>query len=220
MESHERQLCEDSKESVEAKAELANGSEKAVISTRRKPSRARLLRRCTSQCLLLNDNQKDQELNVKIKQDSTISSSTSGLLFTRPLSSFAKQRSKPLALHSRPKTSLSNSLGARSKISNAEEPNVRQSKTKPSTPTRTSVPSLRRQSSYFSLQSIQRSLSVDQSSRRFTRKGARDANNRKFSRGSFMGLVTSIDEEEREERRQLVMHVLCYLPEGREEVEY
>ena len=60
MESHERQLYEDSKaESVEAKAELANGSEKAVASTRTKPNRARLLRRCTSQCLLLNDNQKD-----------------------------------------------------------------------------------------------------------------------------------------------------------------
>ena len=120
-----------------------------------------------SQCLLSNDNQKYQELNVKIKQDSTISSSTSGLLFTRPLSSSAKQRSKPLALHSRPKTSLPNSLGVRSKISNAEEKNARQSKTKPSRPTRTSVPSLRRQSSYFSLQSIQFSLSVDQSSRRF-----------------------------------------------------
>ena len=174
-------------------------SETAGESTRPKPSRARLLRRSTSQCLLFNENQ--NHLNVKSKQDSTISSGSSGLLFTRPLSSFPKQQTKPVAF-ARPKTSRGNALGTRGK--RGEE---RTQNSKPCSPTRTSVPSLHRRSSYFSFQSIQSSLSADGSNRRLTRKGSRGAEkDGKF--GGFMGLVTTTDE--REEKRQLVMcFVIC-----------
>lgn len=200
MQGNERQHFKESTTSTaERKEEPVKKSETAAESTRPKPgSRARLLRRSTSQCLLLNENQND--LNVKSKQDSTISSGSSGLLFTRPLSSFPKQQPKPVAFV-RPKTSRASALGTRGKIS--EERSRKQAKSKPCWPTRTSVLSLRRQSNYFSFQSIQRSLSADGSSRRFiTKKRSRGAEK---DRGGFMGLVTSIDE--REERRQLVM---CY----------
>ena len=209
MQGNERQHFKESTTTAERKEEPVKKSETAAESTRPKPgSRARLLRRSTSQCLLLNENQND--LNVKSKQDSTISSGSSGLLFTRPLSSFHKQQPKPVAFV-RPKTSRANALGTRGKIS--EERSRKQAKSKPCWPTRTSVPSLRRQSSYFSFQSIRRSLSADGSSRRFiTRKGSRGAEK---DRGGFMGLVTSIDE--REERRQLVMYYVICL-KGKKEI--
>ena len=191
---------------IATKEEVGKGNEKSGESTRPKPGRARLLRRSTSQCLLLNENHKD--VNTKLfKQDSAISSSTSGLLFTRPLSSTSHQQSKPAPLPRRPKTSCSNSIGARSKTPNAaDEKCAKQSSPKPSSPSRTSVPALRsRQSRYFSLQSIRRSLSVDRADRLLTKKGSWDEKERRFSRSGFMGMVTSIDEEDIEKRRLLVI---------------
>lgn len=210
-----KQHCMNSTElDVEAKAEPKKDGEKTGDSARMKPNRARLLRRCTSQCLLLNENQKD--ISAKIKQDSTISSSTSGLLFTRPLSSSTGQQSRPSFAFHRPKSSRPISIGAsrRKTASNTEDRNTTEpAKSKPaSSQTKTSVPSLRRRSSYFSLQSIQRSLSQDGSNRRLTKRGSREEKDRRSSRSGF---VTSIDEDEREERRQLVMYyqVIENLPE-------
>ena len=170
-----------------------------------KPNRARLLRRYTSHCLLLNENRNDVDPKPS-KQDSTMSSSTSGLLFTRPLSSSTKKQPKPEAL-TRPKTSRPNLVRVSSKTEIiADGKNSKQGIAKASSPTRTSVPTLRRQSSYFSLKSIRRSLSVEEASKRLRRKGSRDEKERKLKRKSFVGIATSIDEEEQEEKRQLVMY--------------
>ncbi|CAH3156566.1 unnamed protein product [Porites lobata] len=167
-----------------------------------KPNRARLLRRYTSHCLLLNENRNDVDAKPS-KQDSTMSSSTSGLLFTRPLSSSTKKQPKPEAL-TRPKTSRPNLVRVSSKTEiTADGKNSKQGIAKASSPTRTSVPTLSRQSSYFSLKSIRRSLSVEEASKRLRRKGSRDEKECKLRRKSFVGIVTSIDEEEQEEKRQL-----------------
>lgn len=170
-----------------------------------KPNRARLLRRYTSHCLLLNENRNDVDAKPS-KQDSTMSSSTSGLLFTRPLSSSTKKQPKPEAL-TRPKTSRPNLVRVSSKTEITEDgKNSKQGIAKASSPTRTSVPTLSRQSSYFSLKSIRRSLSVEEASKRLRRKGSRDEKECKLRRKSFVGIVTSIDEEDQEEKRQLVMY--------------
>ena len=170
-----------------------------------KPNRARLLRRYTSHCLLLNENRNDVDPKPS-KHDSTMSSSTSGLLFTRPLSSSTKEQPKPEAL-TRPKTSRPNLVRVCSKTEiTADGKNSKQGIAKASSPTRTSVPTLRRQSSYFSLKSIRRSLSVEEASKRLIRKGSRDDRERKLSRNNFVGIAASIDEEEQKEKRQLVMY--------------
>lgn len=164
--------------------------------TRTKNNRARLLRRCTSQCLLLNENQKDGD-SGRARRDSTISSSSSGLLFARPLSSSNKKQAKP-SLFPRPKSSLMSATGApRTKPrrdSDSDRP-VKKANSKPL---------LARRSSYFSLQSLRRSISADEgSARRLTKRASREEKEGKFGRG-FKGMVTAIDEEEREEKRKLV----------------
>lgn len=189
MQAYGRQQSTD-----EAKADTTKDGEKTGESIKPKPNRARLLRRYTSQWISLSDNQKD--VDVGSKQDSTISSSTSGLLFTRPLSSSHKKQLKPVT-DLRPKTSRPNTF--------AEECNTKQEKAKPCSASRTSLPTLRRRSSYFSFQSIQRSLSADASRIRLTRQGSRGHMNKMFGRGGFMGFVIPIDEEEREEKRRLAL---------------
>lgn len=70
-----------------------------------------------------------------------------------------------------------------------------------------SVPTLVRRSSYFSTRSLRRALSVDAASaKRLTKRGSRDEKDgRRFSR-RFKGMVTAIDEGEKEEQRQLVSY--------------
>ncbi|KAJ7390419.1 hypothetical protein OS493_025118 [Desmophyllum pertusum] len=73
--------------------------------------------------------------------------------------------------------------------------------------TKTSDPNLARRSSYFSLQSLRRSISLDAGSaaRRLSKRASRDEKAEwRFGHG-FKGIVTAIDEEEQEERRQLAL---------------
>jgi len=81
-----------------------------------------------------------------------------------------------------------------------------------------STPTLVRRSSYFSLQSLQRALSVDAASaKRLTKRGSRDEKDGgRFGRG-FKGIVTAIDEEEKKEQRQLVsfsLYLIMTLPKS------
>lgn len=200
-----QEVVKDLTETVSIKAERRNelsGKGSEATFTRTKTNRARLLRRSTSQCLLLNENQKDSDRG-RTRLDSTLSSTSSGLLFARPLSSSNKKQAKPF-LFPRPKTSLMSATGPprpnktkESSDSDSDRP-VRKANSKPL---------LARRSSYFSLQSLRRSISVNSgdegSVRRLTKRGSREEKGGKFGRG-FKGMVTAIDEEEREEKRQLV----------------
>lgn len=191
-------VVKDLTESVPIKTQPRNelgGRGPEAKSVRTKNNRARLLRRSASQCLLLNENQKDSDRG-QARQDSTISSSTSGLLFARPLSSSSKKQAKP-SLFPRPKSSLMSATGAPRTRSKSDSDEL--------TRKANSKPLLARRSSYFSLQSIRRSLVADNcgSQRRLTRRASREEKERSFGR-SFKGMVTAIDEEEKEERRQLV----------------
>ena len=200
-------------ESVSIKAELernGNGPEVAFIIT--KNSRARLLRRCTSQSLLLNENKKDRDGAGRSRQDSTISSSSSGLLFARPLSGSSREQARP-SLFPRPKSSLMSATGAprsRQRSGSDSDGLARRANSKSSSG-KASVPTLVRRSSYFSLQSLRRSISVDAATaKRLTKRGSRDEKDGRFGRG-FKGIVTAIDEEEKEEQRQLVSFLLLAL---------
>lgn len=199
-------------ESVSIKAEHRherNGKVPEAAFIRTKNSRARLLRRCTSQSLLLNERKKDSDGAGRTRQDSIISSSSSGLLFARPLSSSSREQARP-SLFPRPKSSLMSATGApRSRQrsgSDSDRPARRANSKSPSG--KASVPTLVRRSSYFSLQSLRRSISVDAGSgKRLTKRGSRDDKDGRFGRG-FKGIVTAIDEEEKEEQRQLVSFLL------------
>lgn len=196
-------------ESVSIKTELRqNGKGQEAVIVRTKNTRARLLRRCTSQSLLLSENKKKSD--GAGREDSTLSSSTSGLLFARPLSSASREQAK-LSLFPRPKSSLMSATGApRSRQRSASDSDgltIRANSKSPSG--KASMPTLVRRSSYFSLQSLRRALSVDAASaKRLTKRGSRDEKDGgRFGRG-FKGIVTAIDEEEKEEQRQLVSFFL------------
>lgn len=196
-------------ESVSIKTELRqNGKGQEAVIVRTKNTRARLLRRCTSQSLLLSENKKNSD--GASREDSTLSSSTSGLLFARPLSSASREQAK-LSLFPRPKSSLMSATGApRSRQRSASDSDgltIRANSKSPSG--KASMPTLVRRSSYFSLQSLRRALSVDAASaQRLTKRGSRDEKDGgRFGRG-FKGIVTAIDEEEKEEQRQLVSFFL------------
>lgn len=196
-------------ESVSIKTELRqNGKGQEAVIVRTKNTRARLLRRCTSQSLLLSENKKNSD--GAGREDSTLSSSTSGLLFARPLSSAFREQAK-LSLFPRPKSSLMSATGApRSRQRSASDSDgltIRANSKSPSG--KASMPTLVRRSSYFSLQSLRRALSVDAASaQRLTKRGSRDEKDGgRFGRG-FKGIVTAIDEEEKEEQRQLVSFFL------------
>ena len=196
-------------ESVSIKTELRqNGKGQEAVIVRTKNTRARLLRRCTSQSLLLSENKKNSD--GAGREDSTLSSSTSGLLFARPLSSASREQAK-LSLFPRPKSSLMSATGApRSRQRSASDSDgltIRANSKSPSG--KASMPTLVRRSSYFSLQSLRRALSVDAASaQRLTKRGSRDEKDGgRFGRG-FKGIVTAIDEEEKEEQRQLVSFFL------------
>lgn len=196
-------------ESVSIKTELRqNGKGQEAVIVRTKNTRARLLRRCTSQSLLLSENKKNSD--GAGREDSTLSSSTSGLLFARPLSSASREQAK-LSLFPRPKSSLMSATGApRSRQRSASDSDgltIRANSKSPSG--KASMPTLVRRSSYFSLQSLRRALSVDAASaKRLTKRGSRDEKDGgRFGRG-FKGIVTAIDEEEKEEQRQLVSFFL------------
>ena len=96
-------------ESVSTKTELRqeqNGKgPEAVFARTKLNTRARLLKRCTSQSLLLTQNKKDGEQAGRSRQDSVLSSSISGLLFARPLSSTSREQAKP-SLFPRAKSSV------------------------------------------------------------------------------------------------------------------
>lgn len=203
-------------ESVSAKAEHTSSQELSgkgpeAVFTRTSKNR-RLLRRSTSQCLLLNENKKDSD-SGRNSQDSSISSKSSGLLFAaRPLSSSTKQKATRPSLFPRPKSSLMNvTTGApRSRTASDSDSDryIRKASSKLSSnsSTKTSDPNLARRSSYFSLQSLRRSISLDAGSaaRRLSKRASRDEKAEwRFGHG-FKGIVTAIDEEEQEERRQLV----------------
>lgn len=196
-------------ESVSIKTELRqNGKGQEAVIVRTKNTRARLLRRCTSQSLLLSENKKNSD--GAGREDSTLSSSTSGLLFARPLSSASREQAKQ-SLFPRPKSSLMSATGApRSRQRSASDSDgltIRANSKSPSG--KASMPTLVRRSSYFSLQSLRRALSVDAASaKRLTKRGSRDEKDGgRFGRG-FKGIVTAIDEEEKEEQRQLVSFFL------------
>ena len=199
-------------ESVSTKTELRqerNEKEPEVVFTARTKlnTRARLLRRCTSQSLLLSQNKKDGEQAGRSRQDSVLSSSISGLLFARPLSSSPREQVKP-SLFPRAKSSLMSATGApRSRQrSSSDSDRLTRGVDDSKTPAgKASVPTLVRRSSYFSMRSLRRSLSMDAASaKRLTKRGSRDEKDgRRFSR-RFKGIVTAIDEEEKKEQRQLV----------------
>ena len=200
-------------ESVSIKTELRqerNGKGPEAVIVRTKNTRARLLRRCTSQSLLITENRKDVDGTVRSRKDSTLSSSISGLLFARPLSSSSREQAKP-SLFPRPKSTLMSTTGSsRSRQRSASDSDrlTRRANSKTSLGI-ASGPTLVRRSSYFSLQSLRRALSVDDASgKRLTKRGSRDEKDGgRFGRG-FKGIVTSIDEEEKEEQRQLVSFFL------------
>lgn len=193
-------------ESVSIKTELGqNGNGQEAVIFRTKNTRARLLRRCTSQSLLLSENKKNSDGAGRCREDSTLSSSTSGLLFARPLSSASREQAK-LSLFPRPKSSLMSATGApRSRQRSASDSDGLTRRANSKSPSgKAPMPTLVRRSSYFSLQSLRRALSVDASAKRLTKRGSRDEKDgRRFGRG-FKGIVTAIDEEEKEEQRQLV----------------
>ena len=187
-------------ESVSIKTELRqNGKGPEAVFVRTKNTRARLLRRSSSQSLLLSENKKEDGFG-RSRQDSTLSSRSSGLLFARPLSSASREQSKP-SLFPRPKSSLMSATSVPRRASDSD----RLTRRAKAPPGKASVPTLVRRSSYFSLQSLRRALSVDTaSSKRLTKRGSRDEKDGgRFGLG-FKGIVTAIDEEEREEQRQLV----------------
>ena len=194
-------------ESVSTKTELRqeqNGKgPEAVFARTKLNTRARLLRRCTSQSLLLTQNKKDGEQAGRSRQDSVLSSSISGLLFARPLSSTSREQAKP-SLFPRAKSSVMSSTSAPRirQRSSSDSDKLTNSKTPQE---KASVPTLVRRSSYFSMRSLRRSLSLDAASaKRLTKRGSRgEKDGRRFSR-RFKGIVTAIDEEEKEEQRQLV----------------
>jgi len=198
-------------ESVSIKTELrqnGTGQEAAIVRT--KNTRARLLRRCTSQSLLLSENKKNSDGAGRCREDSTLSSRSSGLLFARPLSSASREQAK-LSLFPRPKSSLMSATGApRSRQRSASDSDGLARRANSKSPSgKASMPALVRRSSYFSLQSLRRALSVDAASaKRLTKRGSRDEKDGgRFGRG-FKGIVTAIDEEEKEEQRQLVSFFL------------
>lgn len=199
---HERDV-KDITVNVSTKAEQAhelNRKGPEATFTRTKHGRARLLRRCTSQSLLLNENQKDSD-GGRNRQDTPISSRSSGLLFVRPLSSSAKKQGKP-SLFPRPKSSLMDVTGTSKARHGSESDSGRLTRRgSSSSSSKPSVPTLVRRSSYFSLQSLRRSISLDSGTTRRLKKRASRAE--EFNR-SFKGMVTAIDEEEMEEKRQLV----------------
>ena len=197
-------------ESVSIKTELReekNGKGPEAAFARTQNTRARLLRRCTSQSLLLSQNKKDSEQAGRNRQDSVLSSSISGLLFARPLSSSSREQAKP-SLFPRPKSSLMSATGAprsRQRRSSDSDRLTRGASSK-APPGKASVPTLVRRSSYFSLRSLRRALSVD-GGKRLTKRGSRDETGGRFGR-RFKGIVTAIEEEEKEEQRQLVSFFL------------
>jgi len=207
-------------ESVSIKTELRqerNGKGPEAVFVRTKNTRARLLRRCTSQSLLLSGNKNDSDGTGRSRQDSTLSSSSSGLLFARPLSSSSREQAKQ-SLFPRPKSSLMSATGTpRSRQRSASDSDrlTRGANSKTSSG-KALTPTLVRRSSYFSLQSLRRALSVDAASaKRLTKRGSRDdKDGGRFGRG-FKGIVTAIDEEEQEEQRQLVsffLYLIMTLP--------
>ena len=198
MESYEKKVF---KEKCDKNKEFVRDDEKVERRTRPRHNKTRLLRRATSQCLLSSDNQK--ELVVKSKQDSTISSSTSGLLFTRPLSSSSKEQQKTLSFH-RPERSRANSFSG---TGNAirEELKAKSQPRRPSLSRKTSIPTLNRRSSYFSFQSIQRSLLAEGGSKWLLSNDSRGLD-RKRSRTGSMQIIISSDEGENEEKRKLVKY--------------
>lgn len=195
MESYEKKVF---KEKCDKNEEFVRDDEKVERRTRPRHNKTRLLRTATSQCLLSSDNQK--ELVVKSKQDSTISSSTSGLLFTRPLSSSSKEQQKTLSFH-RPERSRANSFSG---TGNAirEELKAKSQPRRPSLSRKTSIPTLNRRSSYFSFQSIQRSLLAEGGSKWLLSNDSRGLD-RKRSRTGSMQIIISSDEGENEEKRKL-----------------
>ena len=207
-------------ESVSIKTELRqerNGKGSEAVFVRTKNTRPRLLRRYTSQSLLLSENKKDSDGSGRSRQDSVLSFSSSGLLFARPLSSSSREQTKP-SLFPRPKSSLMSATSApRSQQRSTSDSDrlMRRANSKTSSG-KASTPTLVRRSSYFSLQSLQRALSVDAASaKRLTKRGSRDEKDGgRFGR-SFKGIVTAIDEDEKKEQRQLVsvsLYLIMTLP--------
>lgn len=169
------------------------------VFTKTKHGRARLLRRCTSQNLLLNENQKDSGEGQN-RRDSFISSRSSGVLFARPVSSSTNKHGAP-ALFPRPKSSLMETSGSSKtrKASDSDSDRLTRRRSSNSS-SKASVPSLRR-SSYFSLQSLRRTIVTENGeAKHLKKKGSRED----FSR-FFKGMVTVVDEEEMEEKRQLAL---------------
>lgn len=199
---HERSI-KDNTVNVSTKVEkILDQGEKGpeTVFTRTKRGRVRLLRRCTSQKHLLDENQKDGG-EGRNRQDSIISSTSSGLLFVRPLSSSTKKQGAP-ALFPRPKSSLMEASGTSKtrKASDSNSDRLTRRKSSSSSSSKTSVPSVVRRSSYFSLQGLRRTIVTDQGeAKQMKKKGSRED----FSR-FFKGMVTVINEEEMEEKRQLV----------------
>lgn len=172
-----------------------------TVFTRTKRGRVRLLRRCTSQKHLLDENQKDGG-EGRNRQDSIISSTSSGLLFVRPLSSSTKKQGAP-ALFPRPKSSLMEASGTSKtrKASDSNSDRLTRRRSSSSSSSKTSVPSVVRRSSYFSLQGLRRTIVTDQGeAKQMKKKGSRED----FGR-FFKGMVTVINEEEMEEKRQLAL---------------
>lgn len=197
---HERSI-KDNTVNVSTKVEkiLDQGEKGPETVTRTKRGRVRLLRRCTSQKHLLDENQKDGE--GRNRQDSIISSTSSGLLFVRPLSSSTKKQGVP-ALFPRPKSSLMEASGTSKtrKASDSNSDRLTRRRSSSSSSSKTSVPSEVRRSSYFSLQGLRRTIATDHGeAKQMKKKGSRED----FGR-FFKGMVTVINEEEMEEKRQLV----------------
>ncbi|XP_074638700.1 uncharacterized protein LOC141897140 isoform X1 [Acropora palmata] len=160
------------------------------------PTRERLLRRTkSSQSLLSNNNEK--ELDVKYKpQDPSISSSTTSLLFTRSSSSSSKEELQLPKRRSRARSFSGTS-------SNKEEWKTKQLRSA-NTTRKTSSPSSPRRSSYFGFQSIQRSLNVEEESKWQYKKDCR-GKGRPSSQSFLMGMITSMNKEEKEKNRKLAL---------------
>ncbi|XP_027036223.1 uncharacterized protein LOC113664796 isoform X2 [Pocillopora damicornis] len=220
---HERSI-KDNTVNVSTKVEkILDQGEKGpeTVFTRTKRGRVRLLRRCTSQKHLLDENQKDGG-EGRNRQDSIISSTSSGLLFVRPLSSSTKKQGAP-ALFPRPKSSLMEASGTSKtrKASDSNSDRLTRRRSSSSSSSKTSVPSVVRRSSYFSLQGLRRTIVTDQGeAKQMKKKGSRED----FGR-FFKGMVTVINEEEMEEKRQLLhfplwARLICAKkPEHRSEAE-
>lgn len=169
---------------------------------RPKPTRERLLRRTTSsQCLLSNDNEKELALKYK-PQDPSISSRTTSLLFTRSSSNSSKEH-----LQFPKRRTRANSFGGTS--STIEEWKTKQLRSNITRkPSNGSPP---RRSSYFSFQSIQRSLHEEEASKWQYKSDCR-GKDRHFSQNFLMGMITSMNEEEKEKNSKLVRYsiYLCF----------